>query len=753
MTRHNDGWFGAPKYIPQVWETYDPFNNMRHMPTPCNQPPVIAAVGAAVVAGGGFSAIAAGTFALGAALSAGAISLAFSGLSMLLAPDPPSADDSFGSIRSSGATRQVRQPIVARRIVYGDVRVSGAIVYITSTNDNQFLHMVVAHCSHEVEEIGEVYINEVSITDDVLNGNNIVNTGRFDGLIRINKHLGTAAQTADTDLVAESSEWTTDHRLQGIAYTYVRLKWDRDAFPAGIPNISVQLKGRKMLDTRDSTTKYTPNIALMAQDYLSGSPLGFSADISDIKTASTNAAANTCDEMVTTTLVVDTVLGADAALDTIELQGEGDRLKYQLGDRVQFTGGSLPAGISAATNYFVIPYQRKDNPRIKIATSLENAIAGTAVDITGDGTGTITKNAEPRYHGGGIIKTSGDLNKNLEEILSGMSGQAVHTGGTWEILAGEYQTPTIYFDESDFAGPIKTQTKVSRPNRYNLVQGVYTSPINGGNPSDYPLVQNSTYQTQDGETLQRLLDLAFTQRAHTAQRIAKIDLERSRQEIIVNLQLKLSGMKVQVGNNFFLTIERYGWDEKIFEVIEWGLSISDGRPVVDIVARENSSSVYDWNNGEETAVDPAPNTNLPNAFEVAIVEGFSLDSIFINTKELDRVYSVVASWDVSDNQFVVSGGGYEVQFKETTESVFNSAGRVDGDVTELILPALKPDIFYDVRIFAYNNFGARSQPVLIEDFKAGDTVTTDVEDWENESLARDGDDWEVDNLPSEDWET
>jgi len=34
----------------------------------------------------------------------------------------------------------------------------------------------------------------------------------------------------------------------------------------------------------------------------------------------------------------------------------------------------------------------------------------------------------------------------------------------------------------------------------------------------------------------------------------------------------------------------------------------------------------------------------------------------------------------------------------------------------------------------------------------GSTVTTDTEDWENETLSRTGDDWENDTLSSEDWE-
>ena len=38
-------------------------------------------------------------------------------------------------------------------------------------------------------------------------------------------HNGSSDQTADSDLVSESdNKWTTEHRLRGIAYMYVRLR-------------------------------------------------------------------------------------------------------------------------------------------------------------------------------------------------------------------------------------------------------------------------------------------------------------------------------------------------------------------------------------------------------------------------------------------------------------------------------------------------------------------------------------------------
>ena len=48
------------------------------------------------------------------------------------------------------------------------------------------------------------------------------------------------------DLVAADVGWTSAHRLQGVTYLYLRLTYNRDTFPRGIPNIKAVVKGRKL---------------------------------------------------------------------------------------------------------------------------------------------------------------------------------------------------------------------------------------------------------------------------------------------------------------------------------------------------------------------------------------------------------------------------------------------------------------------------------------------------------------------------
>ena len=124
-------------------------------------------------------------------------------------------------------------------------------------------------------------------------------TDSSDLTVRIKQHLGSDTQQADADLVSEVSEWTNAHTLSGIAYLYVTLKYDADAFPNGIPNISVEMKGKKLLDFRDGSTAFSANPALCLHDYLTDTRFGLATPTASIDTASFTTVANICDENIT----------------------------------------------------------------------------------------------------------------------------------------------------------------------------------------------------------------------------------------------------------------------------------------------------------------------------------------------------------------------------------------------------------------------------------------------------------------------
>lgn len=717
-----------------------------------------AILGAAVSAIG---AAAAGTLtfsALGSILAKAALSFVLSSLTAKLAPKQKAATDAGSfAIQSQNRTQQVRQPITVRRYVYGEVRVSGPVVFAAGTSENKYLHLVIPLASHEVQSIDEVWLGDAVIPSDWLDGAGMVTTGDYSGKVRIKKHLGAPDQTADTDLVSEVTEWTSSHRGRGVAYIYVRLEFDRDLFPTGAPNISAVVRGRKVYDTRASASVWSTNAALLAYDYIRDVRLGCRVAAVDIAIDETDAAANACEEIVDTQNVNIGTGSIDTATDIITLTGAN--LTLSRGDRVRLvTTGSAPGGLSTGNDYFVIPYQFGGVPRIKLAASFDDAIAGTGVDITSGGSGshTIRKTGEPRYCGGGTIDADQERGDALYDILSAMGGSVVYTGGYWKLFAAVWRGPSVTLDESHSRAPMRLKTKTSRGSKFNSVKGIYSDPANYWQPADYPVVPDSAAIANDGEESPTDFDQPFTQRPHQAQRIAKIKLRRHRNEETVDYFCNMAGLQFQPTDTLRLNDDYLGYVASIFEVMGWQVLVEDrdGAQVlgVDMQLAATAATDYAWSAAEESAISPVDNVNLPNPFTVTVPMGFSLDSEAIITAQGDFTWKVTADWEAHPNQFVVSGGSFEIFYKKTAEATYKSAGKVDGVTVSMLIPQLAPDTPYDFELFAYNNLGRRSAPTGIYGFIAGTTFTTLVEDWESNTETRDPDNWESDAAASENWE-
>ena len=274
-------------------------------------PPVIAAVAAAATSIGG-AVVAIGATTIIGGITVGSLaytaitSFAINALTKKSLKKAQAAAASLAAAQKGyGTNVNAVSPASDHAIIYGTQRVGGVIFYRSITNDQQYLHTLLAFAGHECEEIGTVYADNVALT---LDGNGFVTNDDFqikdaDGnvvnsALRINKHLGTSTQAADADLVAEDSAWTASHRAKGIAYIYIRAEFSGDVFPQGLPTFSAIVKGKKVFDPRTSTTAWSSNAALCLRDYLT-SDYGLGAESDEINDTVFSTAANTCDENVT----------------------------------------------------------------------------------------------------------------------------------------------------------------------------------------------------------------------------------------------------------------------------------------------------------------------------------------------------------------------------------------------------------------------------------------------------------------------
>ncbi|UYP67478.1 phage tail protein [Thalassobacter stenotrophicus] len=196
-------------------------------------------------------------------------------------------------------TVTIREPVVPRDLVYGRTRKGGVIVFLHSSgSDNKYLDLVIVLAAHQVQSIGAIYFEG----DMALNADG-VSQGRWAGKVLVEKKLGVADQTAFAGLQADlPDKWTEDHRLRGCAAIRLRLTYDQDAFPGGIPNITVDLEGKDDIwDPRTQTAGYSENPALCLADYMGNPTWGIGARIGEpdgIDAMSLVEAANICDETV-----------------------------------------------------------------------------------------------------------------------------------------------------------------------------------------------------------------------------------------------------------------------------------------------------------------------------------------------------------------------------------------------------------------------------------------------------------------------
>lgn len=179
-------------------------------------------------------------------------------------------------------------------VIYGTRRVGGVRVFVSTQDEsggdpNEFLYIALVLSEGEVESIESIEIDGYPITDERFN---------YTDSITINKHYGTDSQTVDTLLQEANTDWGSNHRLRGVAYLAVRLKYNPDAF-TGIPEITAVVEGRKVYDPRSEETVFSANAALCIRDYLTNTRYGKGLPISVIDDDAFSTAADDCDESVT----------------------------------------------------------------------------------------------------------------------------------------------------------------------------------------------------------------------------------------------------------------------------------------------------------------------------------------------------------------------------------------------------------------------------------------------------------------------
>ncbi|MGL4755960.1 MAG: phage tail tip protein J-related protein [Aeromonadaceae bacterium] len=232
------------------------------------------------------------------AANAAYISLAMAAISvaMTMMMKKPSLSSSS---RSQAERKQtLRSSTAAEDWVYGKTIKSGLLVFAEEEpggwqdddddiEDNQgyveWLHQIITLAGHPIERIDRIWLN-----DDLI--------GAFGG--NYSYEILNDPQTPNAFMLANAPSWRDDMIGKGCTSLRLSLKFNQKLFPQGIPNVKVEIYGRKIFDPRDNQTKWSDNAALILLDFMRNHPKIRLAD-HRIDWDSFKTAATLCDEIVT----------------------------------------------------------------------------------------------------------------------------------------------------------------------------------------------------------------------------------------------------------------------------------------------------------------------------------------------------------------------------------------------------------------------------------------------------------------------
>lgn len=640
---------------------------------------ILAGIAISIVLTGGASSpllVAGGLAGWGQAITATAISI---GSSLTLG--------AIAAMLRPGMTApfSVRQPAAPRQIIYGQTRVAGIIVYMSTTDNSHDLNQVIAWATHPVLSIDTVYIDgraaHIPTGGGQDNGGTYYddsgNAYTFGSLVTIWHNLGTVPGTYFSDLGSRDSNWNTSCVLSGIASTYVRTHFDQNTFD-GTPGIKATVHGKATIwDPRTQKYGYTNNAALVIADFLSNNDYGVGCNMTtEIDQTQLIAAANICDQQVT-------------------LANGNQESRYTINGA--FDTSSTPGDILDA-----------------MLQACEGRIAYT---------GGQWKIYPGAWYGSGVTFTADDLagpikwvpKRKYRDLINAVRGTFVSPKYPYAIVGynQDNKDPAIWSGEwqpADF--PTYAQDSLH------------------GYPSDANLALDGNVKLYADRGYRFVTSVA------TAQRLAKIYLLRNRQQGSGTLIMKLSALLVQAQDVIQVTLPALGWTNKYLEVqsfrfvpkMDANSKEGEGPSLyceLDVV--ETDPSVYLWSAAEELGPQ---NTASPQLYRTQTVNpptSLTLESgadsavIGADGVVIPRIH---VSWTMADDPFVLSGGYVEIQWQPAGATLWRSEGHFATNVTDYFLTGVVTGQQYNVQARAVRSNGASSAWVTAGPNTVSSTATS-----------------------------
>jgi len=566
-------------------------------------------------------------------------------------------------------------------VIYGTRRVGAQIIYMdVSDNDSRDLYVVYALSVGECDEIlgRTIELDGNPLTDSarfrdggyigsdkISSGSGSLNTASQNGTgidagaggfgtdptaryrYVFNLHHGAASQTADPMLVASMPNWTSAHRLDGICYIGASFGYDKEGIWRGVPQLTVQVRGKKVFDPRDntqtfgtvSTYKHSDNPALCFLDYITNNEYGKGLTESQINMSTFSSAANVCDTLVDQPYfngsAQNVTWGGTSGNDYIDITGTGANTVWwqnKVGELIDLEDGSGNLVLDGA--------EIKDIQRTQFYDENEaysvyfNNILGSNYSSE-NGTSLLKVK---RFHCNGYLDTNKNVMENAKELLANMRGIFLYVNGKYELSIEDTGSSTFSITDDHIISD--SGISVDYGNKDKKANKVIVEFFNANKKYELDtatVLHDATpdYTSDDGgEVLEVKAEFPYVSDPYIAYNMAKAILTRSRNQTSFRFVGTPEMYKLNVGDIVDVTYAGLGFNGKICRVEALELE-PNGLVAVSLI---EYFDVYTWEVPPQEPVEEL--SNLPSAFAVKAPTGLSFtdtDSSSINRPFL--------SWD------------------------------------------------------------------------------------------------------------
>lgn len=491
-------------------------------------------------------------------------------------------------------------------IIYGTRRVGAQIVYMdTAQNRSKDLFVVYAI---SVGECSEIVPSSIEIDGNSILDGNIYKGGGYVGSDRngqtgyshhqplntasqvgdnqysnagtlgtnpalrysfvFNLHHGASSQTADPMLRASiPTEWTTNHKLNGICYLACSFDYDKKGMYKGVPQITVQVKGKKVYDPRTDTTVWSSNPALCFLDYIQNDEYGKGLATSQINMTTISAAANKCDTLVDQPYYngsyQDVTWSGDSGDDFIVIDGNANWWQNKVdevidirdaNDAVIFDG----VDIKGSTRYEF--YDATQENRLYIDGTLSNSYSNEAGSA---------KAQVKRFHCNGYIDTNKNVMDNAKELLANMRGIFNYVNGKYELEIEDTGSSTFSITDDHIIAD--AGISVDYGNKDKKANKVVVEFFNANKKYELDTATvlhdaSPDYYSDDGEVLEIKAEFPYVTDPYIAYNMGKAILTRSRNQTTMQFLGTPEMYKLNVGDIVDLTYSGLGFSGKVCRV-------------------------------------------------------------------------------------------------------------------------------------------------------------------------------------------